>query len=428
MLCLVAAPCVILVFGAGLKLVEQWEYNSQLADMRSKGLPTNASEVNEYYKVPTDATDSTAQWLVAISEVRAAEISRRGQALQIVGSDQTEIPNPGEPWEKLEASRNFLNEVPVAMVAIRTAAETGGKVRFPTDFALGVNAPLTEIQDSRTIARLLLLDAHVAAHDRNIEQAVDDVRAIFSLSNSQSTAACNIAWLVRVALHATACQATSSLLTRESLSEQDLLSLQNVAGSADFRGELRFALGGECGLTLSAVDNFSFFGFRLSNKQLILQDFGDLRAALSEPWPEVLILHDEISKRHQLKNSSTLTKLTSLPFLQLMTGVQQMGNAGVRAEARQNCTVVALAAMRYRLQHGQFPDSMADLRTFVPGTESEITRRMTDPFDGQPLRFRNEPAGLLIYSIYHDKKDDGGDLVPSSNRADSKDLGVRLVK
>jgi hypothetical protein len=31
-----------------------------------------------------------------------------------------------------------------------------------------------------------------------------------------------------------------------------------------------------------------------------------------------------------------------------------------------------------------------------------------DPFDGQPLRFKPTPDGLVLYSIGRDRKDDGG--------------------
>jgi hypothetical protein len=33
---------------------------------------------------------------------------------------------------------------------------------------------------------------------------------------------------------------------------------------------------------------------------------------------------------------------------------------------------------------------------------------LTDPFDGQPLRYRNQGTGYVLYSIGPDLKDDGG--------------------
>jgi hypothetical protein len=63
----------------------------------------------------------------------------------------------------------------------------------------------------------------------------------------------------------------------------------------------------------------------------------------------------------------------------------------------------AVAIERWRLAHpGRLPDSLADL---VPAFLDAVPK---DPFDAQPVRYRNLPRGFLVYCVGLDFTDDGG--------------------
>jgi hypothetical protein len=97
----------------------------------------------------------------------------------------------------------------------------------------------------------------------------------------------------------------------------------------------------------------------------------------------------------------------------LVTGFQ-----GHQALGR--CAVAAVAAERYRLRHGTWPASLAAL---VP----EFLRQVpADPYDGQPLRYRRLPDGVLIYSVSTDGQDDGGTINRENPTFPGSDLGFRL--
>jgi len=70
--------------------------------------------------------------------------------------------------------------------------------------------------------------------------------------------------------------------------------------------------------------------------------------------------------------------------------------------ARIRLTSAALAIERYRLAHGQLPESLAAL---VP---EFLPQSLNDPFDGNPLRYTMTEAGYTLYSIGPDQNDDGG--------------------
>jgi hypothetical protein len=75
----------------------------------------------------------------------------------------------------------------------------------------------------------------------------------------------------------------------------------------------------------------------------------------------------------------------------------------LRDHALLRCALAALAAERYRLAHGDWPRTLADL---VPAYLPAVP---LDPFDGEPLRYRRTGTGAVIYSVGEDGRDDGGD-------------------
>jgi hypothetical protein len=88
--------------------------------------------------------------------------------------------------------------------------------------------------------------------------------------------------------------------------------------------------------------------------------------------------------------------------------------------ARLRCAVTGLAVERYRIQTGQWPQSLANL---VPQYLPEV---QFDPFDGAALRYRRLEDGVVIYSVGWDRKDHGGQLTREITPPEGADLGFRL--
>jgi hypothetical protein len=66
--------------------------------------------------------------------------------------------------------------------------------------------------------------------------------------------------------------------------------------------------------------------------------------------------------------------------------------------------LVAVAAERFRINHEDWPESLNAL------TPAYLTSVPLDPFDGQPLRIRRLPDGIIFYSVGPDGADDRGNL------------------
>jgi hypothetical protein len=90
------------------------------------------------------------------------------------------------------------------------------------------------------------------------------------------------------------------------------------------------------------------------------------------------------------------------------------------AQARGRCAVAAIAAERFRLRYGRWPDSLAALvPEFLPAVA-------TDPFDGQALRYKKLADGSVIYSIGPGPMEVSGKVVDAKPWPAGTDLSFRL--
>jgi hypothetical protein len=91
-----------------------------------------------------------------------------------------------------------------------------------------------------------------------------------------------------------------------------------------------------------------------------------------------------------------------------------------RSQAALRYAAAALAAERYRLAEGRWPERLAAL---VPRYLVQVP---IDLYDGRPLRLRRLPDGLLVYSVGPDRTDDGGRLDRKQPDEPGSDLGFQL--
>lgn len=79
----------------------------------------------------------------------------------------------------------------------------------------------------------------------------------------------------------------------------------------------------------------------------------------------------------------------------------------------------AVGLKRFRLAEGRWPDSLNELvPRFMPSVP-------VDPFDGKPLRYRLESGSPILWSIGHDRDDDGGVVDPRPDAPDSPAIDDR---
>lgn len=418
---------ITLVVLGGLWMLGRSSLQAELAALRAKGLPTTASEVNDFYSVPDEVADTTDLWIKAIDAVGAADLETRGTALPFVGQGPTPIPDSIDEWAEYEAARELLADLETELTAIRQAAAAGGQARFPVDFSAGINTQLPYTQAVRNVARLLTLDAHVSARNGNPSQALEDIKAIFALSDALRGEPIVISQLVRLAIHATGLEAVQELLPLCSWSDDELESIQSAIRSARYKEELASAFCGERAVCLTAMAAMPLGPFRQTNAIEALRLFERSLDGFAKPWPEALSRQHDISRQLIANNRSTLNRIRLAGVLLLMPALETAATAGARAEARRRCAVAALAVERLRRQKREIPNSLAAIDPALFGSNGQLSTEFVDPFNGDPLRYMIEETRIVIYSVGDNGQDDGGACQPDDqNRL--LDVGFELKK
>jgi hypothetical protein len=102
----------------------------------------------------------------------------------------------------------------------------------------------------------------------------------------------------------------------------------------------------------------------------------------------------------------------------LVPAIRRVQNAADRAQQTQDNVILAFALARYQRDHGQYPKELAAL------APKYLDRIPPDLFSGEPLIYRPNENGYLLYSIGVNGKDEDGrryDDVPPGD-----DLSVRM--
>ena len=122
----------------------------------------------------------------------------------------------------------------------------------------------------------------------------------------------------------------------------------------------------------------------------------------------------------KVKRARTEYRYDALLATIFMPALIKVSEASRRVQANLGCAIVAVAAERYRRDHGSWPAKIDELKP------AYIKAVPTDPYDGQPLRYKRLPDGAVVYSVGPDKRDDGGARNRANHLAKGTDYIFRL--
>jgi hypothetical protein len=119
-------------------------------------------------------------------------------------------------------------------------------------------------------------------------------------------------------------------------------------------------------------------------------------------------------------DSGLIKRIYTYPFHENFMMSAYTGSAHARHHTAANLAVLALASERFRLEHGRWPKSGAEL---VP---TYIEAIPYDPHTGGPLHWRQTDKRLLFYSAGLDGLDGGGERTRNDRLGLGKDVGFEL--
>ena len=126
--------------------------------------------------------------------------------------------------------------------------------------------------------------------------------------------------------------------------------------------------------------------------------FEQLLAARKEAFPERLKNAAVAQQRATETTNGTLLLNNSW-----LTGYASIISLEARCLANLRLALTAVALEQFRAAHHQYPSALSELTPTYSGA------MLMDPFDGQPLRYRKQSAGYVLYSVGPNLKDDGGE-------------------
>jgi hypothetical protein len=232
--------------------------------------------------------------------------------------------------------------------------------------------------------------------------------------------------LMRMAACNVGVDALERLLAANQLSEVDLRALQELLADESaqpfllwaFRAEraalyetLNLAQTGELDGTNSGKEFYLHFSrwrrwlytnAMMRRSQAILLRHLTRAVELSKlPLPEQRIRFQEFNE--EIRPWLARKPPVDAPALILMPAVDKIAGAVHRNRALLTCAIVAVAAERYRLRHGKWPESLEKLPPDL------LPISPIDPLSDGLVRYRVLPDGVIVYSVGRDGEDNDGD-------------------
>lgn len=382
--------------------------NQRVEAVRASGYPIEPEELNAWYPVP-EGENAADMYERAF---RATPADDKSEGVPFVST----IPGyvPGQPLDEEMAARieAFLTQHADMLALLEEAARIEGS-RFPGDYKEGINLLLPHLGQMRRGARILkvqsIYDLHLGEHDRAIDRCI----TILAMSRAFEREPILITGLVNISIQMLAYEQIELLIATGRVSDAKLQELALTIEPIDMdRMMLRTMVGERC-IGHAAFNDagllagWSPFGGKFGRAGLAAYRTAGLMDIDHSCYLDIMQAHIDYAENPMWPVPTALDEDESIPRIcimsrQLLPALSSAYNAFFKCEARRRTILTAIAAERYRQQHGSLPAQLSDL---VPDYLDAVPE---DPFTRDPLRYRVEDAGAIIYSIGSDNTDNDG--------------------
>jgi hypothetical protein len=301
--------------------------------------------------------------------------------------------------------------------------------RYPITYSADfLSTLLTAQQESRRVFSLLAFDCQTLAEQGKMDEALASCRALVNAARSLGDEPMMISQLIRNAGRAVAIANIERTLAQGQPSQLALTELQKLLEDEEAAPLFLIAMRGE-----RAGCDHLMQGLRAGTVSVPLPGVEQLAqhipGQVSRQRAQLLRVMTQMVEAAKLPEREQRPRLEQLqddktrPFIVrlLVPAVSKVAGACQRTRAHLRCVIAGVAAERFRLKHGNWPDGIE--RLVAAGF---LEKPLADPYDGQPLRWRRLQDGLVIYSIGPDGQDNQGNINREDITAVGADLGFQL--
>lgn len=400
------------------------QINARLAAIKAAGYPVNATELDAWYEAVPETENAALIVMKAIGQLKTNDQNSVWADNKLLRA----LPRTSPLSDTLKDHYSERVAADRAALTLLHQVTTRPKSRYPIDCTQGMLTLLPHLSGIKTFANLLHDEAMLHAEKGNPAGAAKSVQTGLALGRSLKNEPFVISQSARAGVNYVVCDSLERCVNRVILTDEQLVALASSLHASDDTTTMSRALAGE---RASFVENFRVSAKvrdaatpsenseeeRVSLPQT-QQNFALTRwtgmferdlwfwltsmetniAVAARPAPESLAMTNLVNAQ-SLEARKKFYLLSGL----LLRPYERVTQRAARDSACLRTAETALAVERFRLAHqNQLPDSIAAL---VPAYLKSVP---TDPFDGQPLRYRRLEKGYVIYSLGADLKDDGG--------------------
>ena len=424
----VAGVAVILATGTSLVVINKVHHAPRPVRPAADTYPQTPEELNAWYVEPPAEQNAATYDLQGIN---AAQTKGADQIANLPILGKLPPPTPSAPLSPAvkSALAAFLQRNRDALQCFAEGAKYE-QSRYPIDLTKGADTLLPHLAGVKSGGQLCQMAAILDAENHDGQKAADDVLKTLALARSLQNEPVLISQLVRAVGIFLAADGLNQAVNRTALPSESLPELSKAFKSMenfDAPGEgFTRALVGEkvnhmallnnreqlIGL-LSAPGNFGLSseqdqqlikyvnqtGSLKAEQDYLETTFQQLLAARQEAFPDRLKAVSDVIHQRVTEAKSRGLLLNAMYW----DGFDNSVVREARCLANVRLALTAVALEQFRAAHGnRYPGALAELAPdFLPAVP-------VDPFDGQPLRYRKQDAGYVLYSIGPDLKDNGG--------------------
>ena len=413
--------------------------NDRVAALRQQGYPGSLLELDRWYAPVPDAENAA---LICTQAFADPFFSQTGGSTS-AALDPDLLPPRGQDFnaddkKALAESLKENSDVLKLLHSIPASARS----RYPVDLTQGFNALIPHLGQMKKAVSLLGAEAMLHAADGNTEEAVQSLEAAGRAADTLAAEPLLISQLVRMSCWSIVTARLERILNFASLSESQMAALQKVLAAAEEPPALDRALGGELASGLAVFTDrkyqtsvlsatgpgqtspsqmvqstAAFTAMRVTgilgrDKGVYVEVMTTNLAAARLPFPDRVKLGQQAATL-----AATRPNRLCIFSRMLLPALSRCFLTDADCAARLRTARVALAVERFRKTHGAALP--ATLQELVPAYLNKI---VTDPYDGEPLRFKKRDSGYVIYSLGRNEKDDGGKERNSKKPNDPYDI------
>lgn len=382
------------------------------SDYRAHRTMTDLKAWQTYYRTPTNAASANGFPIASQPQTPAADVLL---ALSKYDSTIEELRQAGQR--------------PDSCIPLDYAG--GYDAVSPLLYGLSKMKPCSQVLQLRAIAELA---------DGQSTKAVDDIKLLLRLNDSIRNLPFLISHLVHNAIMNMALQPILEGLAGHKWSDEQLVTLGSELAKLDFLADYEFTVRGERAFAIASFENQ-----RRVRKMIVPQE--DDRFVTNKLYlmPAAYFYQNElgvaqlyqhwvlpvVDPNTHLVSSETLHRAESaiqaemkhhlLYKVQAMMLFRNLDYAVVHfavIQADVDLARVSCALERYRLAHGEYPETLDAL------TPRFIGKLPHDLINGQPLHYRRmEDGQFILYSVGWNETDDGGQVVLTKSGSVDREKG-----